>query len=83
MDLKKLEKKYRPSRVMLEYNALWGVSDLENMKLPKGWGIVQRIVLVDTESFTVYMANLKAIFVEMIRNADMVDFNRASREMDP
>jgi len=80
--LKKLDKKYRPARVMLEYNPLWGVQDLENMEMPRGWGIVQHIVLVDASSFQVYMANLKALFVEMIRNADMVDFNRASRDMD-
>ncbi len=80
--LKKLERKYRPERVLLEYNALWGVANLENMEMPPGWGIEQHIVITDASSFAVYMANLKALFVEMIKNADMVDFNRCSRDMD-
>lgn len=80
--LKELDRKYRPERVMIEYNCLWGVQKLEEMKMPKGWGIVQHMVMVDASSFLVYMANLKALFVEMVRNADMVDFNRCSADMD-
>ena len=80
--LKKLEKKYRPERVMLEYNALWGMKNLEEMVMPKGWGIVQQIVCVDASSFMVYMNNLKSLFVDMVRNTDLVVFNRSSRDLD-
>ena len=42
--LKKLNRKYRPERIILEYNPLWSVKKLEEMELPRGWGIVQEIV---------------------------------------
>lgn len=77
------QRKYHPDRVLLEYNPLWGVKKLEDMKMPKGWGIVQHIVTVDAASFGVYMNNtgLKSLFMEMVKNADMVIFNRSTADM--
>ena len=79
--LKSFQRKYRPERVILEYNPLWSVQKLEEMKLPRGWGIVQHIVTVDGSCFQVYMNNMKSLFVEMVRNADMVMFNRCTKEL--
>ncbi len=78
--LRAFQRKYRPDRVILEYNPLWGVKHLEEMDLPHGWGIVQHIVTVDASIFQVYMNNMKSLFVEMARNADMVMFNRCKKE---
>ena len=36
---------------------------------------------VDASTFQVYMNNMKSLFVEMIRNADMVLFNRCEQGM--
>ena len=49
--------------------------------MPRGWGIIQEIVTVDSSCFQIYMNNMKSLFVEMVRNADMVIFNRASQEL--
>ncbi len=49
--------------------------------MPRGWGIIQEIVTVDSSCFQIYMNNMKSLFVEMVRNADMVIFNRASQEI--
>ena len=78
--LRAFQRKYRPDRVILEYNPLWGVKNLEEMQLPHGWGIVQHIVTVDASTFQVYMNNMKSLFVEMVRGADMVMFNRSRKE---
>lgn len=72
---------YNPARVIIEYNGMWQVSKLEELVLPKGWGVVQQIVTVDASTFQVYMNNMKSLFVEMIRNADMVLFNRCEEGM--
>lgn len=80
-NLKKLDILYTPSRVIIEYNPFWGVAKLEEMELPKGWGIVQEIVMVDASSFQIYMQNMKSLFVEMARNADMVSFNRCTEDL--
>lgn len=80
--LKKLKRRYNPERVILEYNPLWSVKELEEMEMPRGWGIVQEIVTVDASCFQIYMQNMKSIFMEMSLHADMVMFNRC-RPQDP
>ena len=79
--LVKLERKYRPSRVLVEFNPFWSVAAFEEMKMPDGWGIVQEIVNVDASCFQVYMQNMKSLFVEMAKNADMVTFNRCTDDL--
>ena len=71
---------HQPERVVMEYNGMWLVSKFEEMKLPAGWGIEQHITCVDASTFQVYMQNMKSIFMDMIRNADMVVFNRSKKE---
>lgn len=79
--LKSFQRKYRPERIILEYNPLWSVKKLEEMKMPRGWGIVQHIVTVDGSCFQIYLNNMKSIFMEMVRNADMVMFNRCTKDL--
>ena len=74
--LEEMNKKHEPERVVVEYNGMWKVSDFENLKLPDGWGIEQKITTVDASTFQMYLTNLKPLFVEMVRGADMVLFNR-------
>ncbi|MCH1981653.1 GTPase [Ruminococcus sp. OA3] len=78
--LRYLAKKHRPERVLLEFNPLWSVSKLLQMELPEGWGIIQQIVTVDASCFEIYMKNLKSLFVEMVRDAELVLFNRCNKE---
>lgn len=78
--LQKFEDIYKPSRVIIEFNPFWGVAKLEEMEMPDGWGIVQEIVIVDASTFGIYMQNMKSMFVEMSRNADMVTFNRCTED---
>ena len=36
--LAELDVKYRPERVVIEYNGMWKVSDFENEVVWSGWG---------------------------------------------
>ncbi len=80
-NLENLTKKHNAERILLEYNPLWSVDKLKAMDLPDTWEMVQQIVTVDASTFQVYMNNMKSIFVEMIREADMVIFNRATKDL--
>ena len=73
---------HQPERVIIEYNGMWLVSNFEKMQLPTGWGVEQQITCVDGNTFQMYMANMKSIFMDMIKNTDMVIFNRCKKE-DP
>ncbi len=78
--LKMLDKKHKPGRVLIEFNPLWSVDKLYEMDLPRYWEMAQHIVCVDASTFQIYMNNMKSLFVEMIRMADMVIFNRCEEE---
>ena len=73
---------HQPERVIIEYNGMWLVSNFEKTQLPTGWGVEQQITCVDGSTFQMYMANMKSIFMDMIKNTDMVIFNRCKKE-DP
>ena len=73
---------HQPERVIIEYNGMWLVSKFEEMEKPEGWGVEQHITCVDASTFQVYMANMKSLFMDMVRNADMVIFNRCKSGMD-
>ncbi len=71
---------YSPGRVLIEYNGMWPLAVLDNLRLPQGWEIIQRITTVDASTFSVYMNNMKSLFMDMVREADLVLFNRSSME---
>lgn len=71
---------YDPGRVLIEYNGMWPAAIVENVRFPQGWEIVQRITTVDASTFGVYMNNMKSLFMDMVRETDLVLFNRSSME---
>ena len=74
--LEEMNKKHKPERVVIEYNGMWLVSEFEKMKLPAGCAIEQKITTVDASTFQMYLTNLKPLFVEMVKGAELVLFNR-------
>ena len=59
-----LQDKYKPTRVMIEYNGTWTMDKLFGIRVPKGWTIVQVITFVNAETYDVYMANMKSIIYD-------------------
>ncbi len=71
--LKELESKYRPERIVIEYNGMWNCKDL---KLPANWSVEQQITTIDATTFSVFYNNMKSLVAEMVRNSEMIIFNR-------
>ncbi len=78
--LDECQKKYKPTQVVLEYNCMWGMDFLREMYMPKGWFVAQVITVVDASTFDVYLKNMKSLFMEMARDADLIIFNRSTEE---
>lgn len=76
--LSDMNEKHKPERVVIEYNGMWKVSEFEKLKLPAGWVIEQKLTTVDASTFQMYLTNLKPLFVEMVRGAELVLFNRCN-----
>jgi len=76
-----LQKKHRPERVLLEYHGMWNLSTLFET-LPQDWVVVQCFCFFETDTALVYNANLRALCVDKLQNADLVVFNRMAPDCD-
>ena len=80
--LKNVQKKYKPSQILIEYNGMWGMEFFENVKKPRGWFKAQQVTTVDATTFDVYMQNMKSLFMDMCKESDLVIFNRCEDGFD-
>ena len=73
VNLMELEKKYKPERIIIEYNGMWNYKELQ---LPIHWQIEQQITTIDASTFAMYYTNMKSLLAEMVRKSEMIIFNR-------
>ena len=69
--LAKFNKDYKIDRVMVEYNGMWQLATLYQ-SLPRAWFLFQEILFIDATSAEVYNANMRALMVDKLQNAEMV-----------
>ena len=72
-NLSALAERHNPERIIIEYNGMWNPKDI---LLPVGWAMEEQITLIDATTFAMYYANMRSRIAEMVRNADVVVFNR-------
>lgn len=71
-----LEKKHKPERIIIEYNGMW---NFKEMKLPWHWRVEQQITTIDGSTFSMYYNNMRSQLAEMLRNSEMIIFNRCDQ----
>ena len=72
-----LDKKYKPTRFVIEYNAFF---DWNQQEFPERMVIYQQITLIDANTFQVMFNNMKQIFQTMVRDSSLVIFNRCENQ---
>lgn len=77
--LMELDKKYKPSRIVFEYNGMW---NFKNFKLPFLWKLEQQITLINATTFELYYTNMRSLFAEMLRKSELIIFNRCDNMND-
>ncbi len=71
-----LQKKYKPERIMVEYNGMWTLDKLYSA-IPRTWMIYQELFFADASTFEVYNANMRSLVVDKLTNAELIVLNRA------
>ena len=71
--LLELDKKYKPSRIIIEYNGMWNYKEF---RLPVTMRLEQQITLIDGTSFELYYTNMRSLLAEMLRRSELIIFNR-------
>lgn len=80
----KFLKKHRPDRLIIEYNGMWTAASIIEMfdsleDICVGMRLmVQNLVVVNDETFSLYMKNMPSLMVEHFRYADLIVCNRCS-----
>lgn len=76
--LVRLNKKYKPERVLMEYNATWMLEHLFNEEIPENWTLAQLVALIDSTTYENYMTNMRNFMTDGPMNADLVIVNRCT-----
>ena len=76
-----LEKKYKPTQILVEFNGMWSMEEFCTKHLPGNWILYQIMCMVDANTFDVYAKNMGQMMMEKIRTADMIVFNRCTPEL--
>lgn len=79
--LVKLDKQYRPERVLIEYNSTWMMETLYKAKKPQNWELAQIITLIDSTTFELYLTNMRKFMADGIQEGDLIIFNRCNQDM--
>ncbi len=80
--LERCKDRYKPDRVMIEFNGTWNMTQLLQMKLPKGWLFGQILTLADATTFNNYWNNMRSVMGEQMKYSDVIIFNRCTKETD-
>lgn len=78
-NLIELEKKYKPKRIIIEWNGMWNAKE---MKLPWHWKVEQQITTIDGSTFSTYFTNMRSLLAEMLRKSELIIMNRCDSIQD-
>ena len=79
--LEALRRKYDATRLMVEYNGMWLVSDFISA-LPEGWFVAQELFFADSSTIGVFNANMRNLVVDKLSSCDIAVFNRCTGDTD-
>ena len=71
--LEELSRRYRPERVIIEFNGMW---NMDQLSLPSDWALYQQVTIMDGTTLSQYLGNMKALMGPMLRNSELCIVNR-------
>ena len=76
-----LQKRAGAEVVVVEYNGMWVLDSFYNA-LPESWMVYQEICIMDSTTALNYNANMRQLTVDKLTSAEMVVFNRTTKDTD-
>lgn len=80
--LSECNNKYKPTKVIIEFNGMWEFDVCENINLPDRWEFAQIITPIDASTFEKYMGNMRSLIIEQFKNSDLIILNRCNENTD-
>lgn len=79
--LSEWDRRFRPDRVMVEYNGMW-MKEKFYAAMPQDWVIQQEFFFAEGGSFMSCNANMRSLVFDKIKGCDLVVFNRFDQSQD-
>lgn len=79
---KRCEKQYQPAQIIIEYNGMWEMNALFESGMPADWFIGGIYSTVNAATAELYISNMRKIFMEPLRESNLIIFNRCSDDID-
>lgn len=79
LKLQELVVNLNPARVVIELNGMW---DLKKIEFPSFFKIYQFINFINYETFPVYFGNMRQLFLDSVKQADVVVFINVKGNLD-
>lgn len=76
--LSALEKKHKPTQIMMEYNGMWSLRNMPQ-NAPKHWIFYQIFMFIDHTKYQIYMNNMRQLLSDNFAVADVAVFNRCEK----
>ncbi len=75
----KLDEKYKPVQIVLEYNSFY---TMENLEFPEYMPVYQQVTLIDASTFGLYSNNMRQVFNNLVKLSSLIIFNRCDGVTD-
>ena len=73
---------YKPKQVIVEFNGMWDMNKLLNLRMPKKWEMAQISSTIDASMFNMYLTNMKSFLISQVTYADLIVINRCPEDLD-
>ena len=80
--LRRLDKEYKPERIIIEYNSTWTLPRLFNAPKPESWELAQLVCMVDSTTFELFLTNMRQIMGDGLQKSDAIIFNRCTEKTE-
>lgn len=79
---KKIERDYKPAQIMIEYNGMWDTEKIFDCGMPADWYVGGIYTTVNAQTADMYIDNMRKIFMEPLRESNLVIINRCDEDID-
>lgn len=79
---KRIERDYEPMQIMVEYNGMWTMENFFLSGLPEDWFVGGIYSTINGETAELYLNNMRKMFMEPLRDSNLIIFNRCSEDID-
>ena len=73
---------YNPGRVIIEYNGMWKLEDLLQLKYPRKWQIQGIYSTVNGTTLDMYLKNMRNMLMEQLTESELIIINRCPEGVD-